>query len=215
MIPIAIAIALSTVPIMITIVILLSPERSRAAMPFLIGWVAGILVVVSICALLAEAVPAPRSPRRPDTVIGTIEIIVGVALLAVAIISWIRASRSDVHSMPMGLGSKTKFSAWEALGLGFILNVRPKGILLAIAGGLTVRSDAETLPIAVVAILVYTAIGASTVAVPIIAVRVAPGRTEPILIRAQDWLVRHGNAITSVVLIVIALIIIAMGVQRL
>lgn len=214
MIPIAIAIALSTVPITITIVILLSPQRSRAAMPFLIGWVTGILVVVTACALLAEAVPTPRSTKRPDTVIGAIEIIVGIALLVVAALSWIRTSRSDVHSMPMGLGSKKNLKPWEYLSLGFILNVRPKGILLAIAGGLTVRADAETLPVAFIAILVYTAIGASTVAIPVIAVRVAPRRTEPTLIRVQAWLVRHGNAITSGVLIVIAVVIIGMGIQR-
>ena len=42
--PIALAVAISSVPIMATILILLSPKRAQSAIPFLIGWVLGIAV---------------------------------------------------------------------------------------------------------------------------------------------------------------------------
>ena len=58
--PFAVAVALSSVPIMATIFILLSPNRSRSSLPFLIGWVLGIAVVVTLCTLGAQAIPSPR-----------------------------------------------------------------------------------------------------------------------------------------------------------
>ncbi|MGO7983611.1 hypothetical protein ACC691_37840 [Rhizobium johnstonii] len=59
-IPIALAVAISSVPIMATLLILLSPKRDESALPFLIGWVLGMVLIVTICTLGASAIPAPR-----------------------------------------------------------------------------------------------------------------------------------------------------------
>ena len=66
LLPIAIAVAVSSVPITLTILILLSPRRNRVAIPFLIGWVVGMAVVVAISALGANALPIRsfRTTRR-------------------------------------------------------------------------------------------------------------------------------------------------------
>lgn len=217
-IPIAIAVAISSVPIVTMLVILLSSNRSRSAVPFLIGWVGGIGLVVSICALLAQAVPTPRSSRRPDTVIGVLEILVGTTLVVLGIISWYRerhGGSASTASTPTWLSTAGKLGPWSALGLGLVLNVRPKGLLLAIAAGLTVRADAGTVPAAVLAILIYTLIGGSTVAVPIIATIASPTRMEPRLVAADDWMRRNGTILTSVIIGVIGLVIVGMGIARL
>jgi hypothetical protein len=213
--PIGIAVAFSLIPIMITMLILLSPNRSRSAVPFLAGWVAGIVIVVSLCALLARAVPASHSTRHPDTVLGVIEIIVGAAVVLVALLSWRWLQRRPTRSSPKWLDSARSMGPWSALGMGFVLNVRPKGILLAIAAGLTVRADSGSVPEAVVAIAVYTVIAASTVAVPVIVALAAPGRMEPKLVAFQEWLRRNGRTLTSVVVIVIGVVIVGMGIERL
>ena len=217
-IPIAIAVAVSSVPIVTMLVILLSSNRSRSALPVLLGWVGGILLVVSVCALLAQAVPTPRSSRRPDTVIGVLEILVGAALIVLGLISWWRERHGASHSSastPAWLSRAGKLGPWSALGLGLVLNVRPKGLLLAIAAGLTVRADAGTVPIAILAILIYTLIGGSTVAVPIIATIASPRRMEPRLVAADDWMRRNGTVLTSVIIGVIGLAIVVMGIARL
>ena len=215
LLPFAVALALSAVPILATLFILLSPNRSRSAMPFLIGWVAGIFVVAALCTLVAQAVPAARSPRRPDTVIGALEIIIGAALIVLAIFSFRRARKRAATPIPNWLKSSGSLGPWSSLGLALVLNIRPKALLIAIAAGLTVRADADTLTDALIALAIYTVIAASTVAVPIIATIAAPERTEPKLVSGRDWLIRNGEAITSIIGVVIGVVIVGMGLGRL
>jgi len=213
--PFAAAVALSSVPIMATLFILLSPNRKRSGLPFLIGWVVGIFVVVCLAALAAQAVPTAVLPTRPDTVVGGIEIIVGLLLIGLAVLTLRHARRQTNHKVPKWLQSAANLGPWKALGLAFILNLRPKALLLAIAAGLTIRADAESLTDAMVAIVIYTVIAASTVAVPIVATLVAPVRWEPRIVRMRTWMIDNGEALGSIIGIVIGVVIVGMGLARL
>ena len=215
LLPLAVAVAISSVPMMATILILLSPKRAQSAVPFLIGWVLGILVVVSLCTLFAQAVPASRSPRQADTTIGIFEILIGGALIVIAIIEWRRARRNPTDAMPKWLNAVGTFGGWAAFGVAFALNLRPKGLLLAVAAGLVLRAEGLSLSESAVAILVYTAIGCSTVAVPIIVTLAAPDRMEPRLVSAKEWISRNNGVVTALILLIIGVVIIGSGLGRL
>ncbi|WP_167043159.1 GAP family protein [Salinibacterium sp. ZJ454] len=212
--PIAVAAALSSVPIMASIFILLSPNRSRAALPFLVGWVVGIFVVLFLFTLLAQGVPTSRSPRRPDTVIAALQILFGVAIIGVAAWTWVRSRRQTRSTGASWLKRVTTLGPWSSLGLGFILNLRPKGLLLAGAAGLSIRADTDSVSAALIPIAIYTLIAASTVAAPVIAMLVAPARMEPRLVKVKAWMSRNGEALTSVILAVIGAVIVVMGMAR-
>jgi threonine/homoserine/homoserine lactone efflux protein len=212
--PIALAVALSSVPITITIFILLSPNRSRSAVPFMIGWLIGLFLVVTLSALVAQLVPTPRGPRRPETAVGAIEILVGLALVVLGFLSFRHARRESEPPVPKLLATQRRLGPWEAFGLAMILNIRPKGLLLAIAAGLSIRGDTDSLTEAIIVIVVYTLIAASTVVVPIIATLVAPTRMEPRLTSTREWLIRNGEAMTALIVILIGVVIIGMGMAR-
>ena len=213
-IPIAVAVAVSSVPIMATILILLSPHRTRSALPFLVGWVLGILVVVSVFTLVAQVVPTARTHRQPDVAVAALETLVGLAIIVLSVFAFRRARRHPEPAMPDPLKKQRSLGPWEALGLAFVLNLRPKGLLLAIAAGLTIRADATSATDAVVAIVVYTVIGASSVAVPVVATLAAPKRMEPKLLNAREWLTRNGGTLTSLILFFIGVVVVGMGVAR-
>ncbi|HEY6799277.1 MAG TPA: GAP family protein [Agromyces sp.] len=215
LLPIAVAVAVSSVPIMATILLLLSPGRTRSALPFLIGWVLGIAVVVWLCTIGAQAVPSPRSSRQPETAVGIGEILVGAAIVVVAIVAWYRARKNPSTVMPKWLDSVGSLGPWAAFGVAFALNLRPKGLLLAIAAGLAIRGDNLTLVEAAVAIVLYTVVGASTVAVPIIMTLASPKRMEPRLVVAQGWIARNQGVVTALILLVIGVVIIGTGIGRL
>jgi hypothetical protein len=213
--PIALAVAISSVPIMATILILLSPKRGRSALPFLIGWVLGIAAVVWACTLFAQLIPTARSSRRPETAIGIAEILVGLTLVVVGIIAWRRAVKNPSTAMPKWLSAVDSFGPWAAFGVAFALNVRPKGLLLAIAAGLAIRADDLSWGESAVVIAIYTLVGASTVAVPIIMTLAAPERMRPRLLVAQDWITRNNGVLTGLILVIIGVVILGTGLGRL
>ncbi|KQZ11067.1 hypothetical protein ASD23_02840 [Agromyces sp. Root1464] len=212
--PIALAVAISSVPIMATIVILLSPKRESAA-PFLVGWVLGMVLLVVICTLSTQAVPTPRSARQPDVAVGVGEMIVGAGLIVIAIVSWRRARWNPVEGMPAWLGKMESIGPWSAFGLGVALNIRPKEILLAIAAGLAVRGAGLSGSDAAIVIAVYTIIGASTVAVPVVATLIDAKGMQPKLLRMKEWLTRNSRVVTSLILLMVGVFIIGTGIGRL
>ncbi|WP_159604326.1 GAP family protein [Agromyces humi] len=209
--PIALAVAISSVPIMATIVILLSPKGAQTALPFLIGWVLGMATMVTIFTVGAHAIPSPRSDRRPDTAIATAEILVGAALVVIAIIEWRRAMRHPSDAMPKWLESVDKLGPWSAFGIAFALNARPKGLLLAIAAGLAIRAPDLSVGEAAIVIAIYTVIGASTVVVPIILALFDPKGMQPRLVAMKDWISRNQATVTALIFILIGVFIIGTG----
>jgi len=214
LLPIALAVAVSSVPITLTILILLSPKRNRVAIPFLIGWVVGMAVVVVIFALGAAALPI-RSIRTSQKAIGIAEIIVGVAVLLMAVLSWRRAARGSAPHRSKAMDTVDRLGPATALGLAAILNLRPKGLLLGAAAGLAIAGARLKDTDAVIVIVIYLALASSTVTVPIVATLVSPARMEPRLVIARDWLESHGEAITVVVLLMVGLVILGDGFTRL
>lgn len=213
--PIAVAVALSSVPILATILILLSPHRGRSAVPFLIGWVIGLVAVVFGSTALAQLVPDGILPRRQDEAVGMLEILLGAALIIVAAVSWWVSRRRPPMEMPKWLRSIGNLGPWSSFGVALVLNIRPKALLLALAAGLTVQADAESSTEALIAIAIYVLIAASTVGVPIIATLANPTKMEPRLVGMKDWLTRNGTGVTAIILVVIGVDIIGTGIARL
>lgn len=213
LLPIAVAAAVSSVPIMAMILILLSPRRAQSAVPFLLGWVLGIAATVSLCALGSRVIPTSRGDR-PDVALGVAEMIVGVAMLGVAVAAWRRAGRQTSLPMPRWLRTIGSLGGWSAFGVAVLLNVRPKGLLLAFAAGLVLRGATLTIVDSAIAITVYTAIAASTIAVPIVMTLVSPARMEGRLVLTQEWLERHHTAVSSTILVMIGFIAIGNGLGR-
>lgn len=211
----SLALAFSTVPILAALLILLSPNRSRSAIPFLIGWMLGMFGIAALLTMAAQFVPASRLPRREDEAVGMLEIVVGAGLILLGLITlWLSRMRTE-HRLPAWLKSVEKLGPWSSFGLAVVLNLRPKSLLVAAAAGLALRADASSTAEALVALAVYTVVGASTVAVPIIATIATPTRMEPRIIATRDWLTRNGQVLTSAIVIVIGVLVVAVGIGRL
>ena len=213
--PIALAVAISSVPIMATVLILLSPKGPQTALPFLIGWVLGMAVVVTLCTIGAQAIPAPRSDRREATAIAAAEILVGAALVVVAIVEWCRARRHPSDALPKWLASVDKLGPWSAFGIAFAINVRPKGLLLAIAAGLAIRAANLSIGDSAVVIGIYTIIGSLTVAVPVILSLVDRKGMQPRLLEMKDWISHNHATVTALIVILIGVVIIGAGMANL
>jgi len=159
---IAIAMALSSVPITATIVILLSPQRRRSSLPFLAGWVL-ILGVVPLAAA-AGILAMPLSRRERSQFAAATEIVVGAALVIGAILTW-RRSRSRAPTLGGRLDRLGSYGPAASFGIALLMGVRPKAMLLGIAAGLALGAQSPTSDRSALALALYIAV--STVAVPI------------------------------------------------
>src|SRR5215213_6808154 len=107
LLPIAVAVAFSSVPLTVTILILLSPNRGRAALPFLVGWVIGVAAVISLSAAGAAILSQPLR-RRQDTAIAILEILIGSALIVLAAVYLRRRSQTS-RGLPRWLAAVDSF----------------------------------------------------------------------------------------------------------
>lgn len=214
LLPLAVAVALSSVPIMATILILLSPNKRRSSVPFLIGWVLGIAAVVTVFTAIAQAVPTPP-PKQPQIVLAIGEMVIGLALVALAVVRWRRAVGRPASGEPKWLRAVQSFGVWASLGFAFVLNLRPKAILLSMAAGLALRGDELSIADTAVAIGIYTLVSASTVAVPIVWTLVAPVKATRWLRNAHVWIVKNNRIVTIVIMLMIGVVIFGDGLTRL
>jgi hypothetical protein len=214
LLPIAVAVAFSSVPLTVTILILLSPNRGRAALPFLVGWVIGVAAVIIVSAAGAAALAKPLR-RGPDMAVVVLEIVIGAALMVLAAIYLRRRSPAGGTGLPRWLAAVDSFGPVVCFAIAVVLSLRPKGLLLGIAGGLALSAASLKADDAILLIMIYTAIATSTVVVPIIASLIAPQRMEPKLISARDWLIVNGRIVTSIMMFMIGVVILGYGLTQL
>ena len=205
--------SLSSIPIMVTIVVLLSPQPRRRALSFLIAWVIGMAAVLYACIALASAIPAPSGEKVRQPAIALVIIAVGVALIILGIA--VARGPRRMSGMPSWLTAVGSVGWPKAAGLALVLNIRPKALLLSIAAGLTVRGHTVTAGQTVMLIVIYTLVGASSVAWPIIYSIVAPRRAEAWLVVARSWVERNNTIVTLVILVLVGVVVVGEGVSRL
>ncbi|WP_157962509.1 GAP family protein [Homoserinimonas sp. OAct 916] len=213
-IPISLAVAISSTPIMAMLLILLSPNRNRSSLMFLIGWVLGLGIVVVAFTLFARTVGDP-APRKEQGLVGIALVVVGIATVVLGVVFWLRARGSTSSDMPKWLSAVGSLGPWSAFGLALVLNVRPKALLLSTAAGLSLRGGRLSPGETAIVVAVYVVIGASTVAVPIIATLISPERAEKWLIPTRDWITTNNRTISIVILTLVGIVIVASGLTRL
>lgn len=211
--PLAVGIAVSPVPVIAAILMLLSPRARVTGVGFLVGWVLGILTTATVFAVLASLVP-DIDPSAGGTALAVVQIVLGALLVLLAVRQWMRRPRTgEEPELPRWMQALDRISFRGALGLGFLLSsVNPKNLLLAAAAGVVIGS--AELPIGQVTLLIaiFAVIAASTVAVPVIGYLFASDRLRGPLDRLKGWLARENAVIMAVLLFVIGVTVIANGI---
>jgi len=211
--PLAIGIAISPIPIIAAILMLLSPKAKGTSIGFLLGWVAGIVVAVTVFTLLSSVIP-DGEPDASKPINGTIQILLGAGLLFLALRQWrSRPKPGEEPALPKWMSAIDTMNAGKGFGLGFLLAaVNPKNLLMGAGAGVTIGSAGLTVGSVVVAILVFTLIAAASVAIPVIAYLVASKQMTGPLESLRTWLVHNNATVMAVLLVVIGFVLIGKGI---
>jgi threonine/homoserine/homoserine lactone efflux protein len=139
--PLAVGVALSPVPIIAVVLMLVTPRARVNGPAFVVGWIVGLGIVGAI--VLAVADPADAtSDGQPATWVDVLKLILGLLLLPVALKQWRGRPHGDGEpATPKSMGAIEGFGPGKALIAGGILaGANPKNTLLAIAAAASIAS---------------------------------------------------------------------------
>ncbi|MFJ2542118.1 GAP family protein [Microbacterium sp. NPDC087589] len=213
LLPLAVGIAISPLPVIAGILMLMSPRARSTGVGFLVGWLGGIVIVAVLFAFLSSVLPE-QSDDGATPVLGIVQLALGVLMLLMAVRQWRgRPKPGSAVEMPKWMRQIDGMSFVAALGLGLLLAaLNPKNLLLGASAGVSLGSASLDVGAAAVVIAVYTVIAGSTVLVPVVGFLIAADSLRAPLGRLRDWLQVENAVIMTVLLIVLGVVIIGKGI---
>lgn len=211
--PLALGIAISPIPIIVAILMLLSANARGTSVGFVLGWLLGIVIAVVVFTLLASLLPHEEDDASKP-IVGVIQIVLGALLLFLAVRQWrARPADGEEPALPKWMAAIDTMTAGRALILGFLLSsANPKNLLMGAAGGLVIGSAGLAVGSSVVVIVVFTVIAACSVAVPVVAYLLAAHKMAGPLEALRKWLVHNNATVMAVMFLVIGVVLIGKGI---
>ena len=211
--PLALGVAISPIPIIAAILMLLSPKAKGTSVGFLLGWVLGIVVAVVVFTLLGSIIPE-QDPDEAKPIAGVVKILLGAGLLFLALRQWrSRPAPGETAALPKWMAAIDTMTAGRGFVLGFLLSaVNPKNLLMAAGAGVIIGTSGLTGGEITVAIAVFVVIAACSVAAPVIAYLVASKRMAAPLEALRGWLVQNNATVMAVLLLVIGVVLVGKGI---
>jgi len=206
LLPPAVGIAISPVPIIAVILMLLSVDARKTAPAFAIGWLLGIAVVALVVMLLVPP-SSGDSGSGTSTGVGWLKLLLGVFLIALAVRNWRKRPKAgETAELPKWMAGVDRMKPLAALGLGAALSaVNPKNLPLALAGGLslaTVDGGGQQ---------AIGLLAGATVLVPVVVYLAATQKMAPKLTELKEWLAQNNAVVMAVVLLVLGVTLLGKG----
>ncbi len=202
LLPSAIGVALSPVPIIATVVMLGAPRARRQGPAFALGWMAGLAAVSVLVVVIAGAGDAAA---EPSTVLSWAKVVIGALFAAMAAKQWRSRPRPGVEpEPPRWMAAIDTLSTGRSTLLGSALSgLNPKNLALTLAAAATIAQAGLSDRSAAAAIAVFVVVGSLTVAGPVVLFLVAPGKAAAPLRSVKDFMSAHNAAIMTVVLLLL------------
>lgn len=202
--PLAVGVALSPVPI-IAVALMLMSQRARLNGPlFVIGWLVGLAVIGVV--VLAVAGPGDASSHgKPATWVSVLKLVLGLLLLLLAVRQWRDRPRPG-HEVeaPKWMGSIEHFTPGKAAGAGAVLSgANPKNLLLAVGAAAAIAQTGIGSGDQAIAYVVFALIATVGVATPVVMFFALGDRSQRILAGLRDWMGQHNAVIMAVICLII------------
>ncbi|MCZ7588787.1 MAG: GAP family protein [Gaiella sp.] len=204
MLPAAVGVAISPLPI-VAVVLMLVTARGRANGPaFLLGWIVGVAGAGAILLVIASGADA-HAEGQPADWVNWLKLILGLGLLALAATQWRRRPHEGAEAAtPRWMGSLDAFTPAKAGGAGIVLSaLNPKNLLLIVAGMAAIAETGISAGEQTVALLVFTVVASIGVAAPVVIYFALGERSADLLDRLKTWMTQNNAVIMAVLLLVI------------
>ncbi|MCV7178748.1 GAP family protein [Mycolicibacterium sphagni] len=211
LIPLALVITLSPLTIIPGILMLHTPAPRSTSVAFLLGWVLGIGGLTAGFVLVSNAL---GGLNKQPTWAPYVRIVIGAALVVFGLYRWFTRKRSE-HT-PGWLTKMTTIGPPRAFVTAIVLVVvNPKVLFMCAAAGLAIGSAGLGTTGAWTADVVFTAVAASSVALPVLAYLVAGEKLDEPLTKLKDWMEAQHATLVAAILFLIGLMVLYKGIHGL
>ena len=213
MLPLAIGIAISPVPIIAIILMLITPRARDNGLAFLGGWALGLAVVGGVVLIVADATDVATS-SGPSRTVSALKLVLGLLLLVLAWRQFAKRPKAGEEApLPKWMRALDSFTPGRAIAVGALLSgVNPKNLILcATAAAGIAQSGLGGFQQAVV-LLVLVVIGSVGLIVPV-GVYFAMGDKAPRMLEGwKTWLAANNATVMIVLFVVFGVSLIGKGI---
>ncbi|MGE5636881.1 MAG: GAP family protein, partial [Nocardioidaceae bacterium] len=202
LLPSAIAVALSPIPI-VAVVLVLGSQHARTAGPaFAIGWIAGLAVVSAVVVLVLSG---SGDADSDDPGGAWLKLTIGILFLFMAAQQWKkRPKEGKAPEMPKWMATVDTATAPKAALLGLALSgANPKNLALTLAAGASIAEAGLDPADETIAVAVFVALGSLTVAGAVLAYLLGGDRAARPLAAIRRVMSDNNAVIMMIVLLVL------------
>lgn len=216
-IPFALGIAISPVPIITVILSLFSTRAKWNGPAFILGWALGILVVCILVLIFTDNAKV-ATVTNPTTFASVIRILLGAFLIFSALGQWKKShKKGEDVSIPKWLQRIHTVSPFKVFGVGFFFAdlTNPKNTALTIAGTLPIANSGFPMQIKVLLIILFIMTSSVGIAIPVIYYLVGGQSAKNVLNGWKSWLISHNNIVMAIMFLVFGIIVLSQGIRGL
>lgn len=214
MLPLAIGIAISPLPIIAVILILTTPRARNNGLAFLGGWLLGLTVVAVIALVVIDAVEDdPSGDGR--MIVALVKIALGVVLLYLAWRGFSKRPAPDEEAaLPRWMAALDRFTVPRAAAVGALFSgVKPKNPILTVAAAAGIAESGLGGPQQAVALLLLIVIASVGIITPVaVYFAMAEEKAARLLGGWKTWLVANSATVMIVLFLVFGVVLIGKGI---
>lgn len=210
--PYAVAVALSPMPIAALILMLLSEKAKTNSIAFTLGWILGLAIMVFVASSIFGASESEVKTVTHFSFKTLIELSLGTLLLGLALVQWRKRTKpGQTPSMPKWMSAIESFSPIKSFAVGIsiaIINVKnaPMGIAVGSVVSNT-GNDGST------AFIAYLLLATSTITIPTIGFLVFGKRLQGDLENLKTWLILNNATIMFVLFLILGMVLISKSLE--
>jgi DNA segregation ATPase FtsK/SpoIIIE-like protein len=207
------AIALSPVPMVCIVLVLMSRRPVRAGLSFAVGWLGALAIAVGLVAWLTDTVADKNGEAARDG-IDVVQLAVGVLFAVLAVRYWRKRPDPDAPPPRPAIVDRIATLSAPALvltGAGAAL-ANIKNLPLVVSAGSYIGGAGLAVGSTIGAVAIFVVAASLTVLTPLLAVVfIGPEKSAHTLKAIETWLLANLNTITVVLLAVLATVMIGNG----
>jgi threonine/homoserine/homoserine lactone efflux protein len=202
--PLAVAVAIFPVPIIVAVLIVGSDSGRAKGLVFVLAWCSGLAVVGAIVLLFAGVSDAGDG-GEPATWLSVVLLCLGLALVAAAVKQWKgRPSEGEETPTPGWMRAIGNFTLVKAAGAGFALTaLNPKNVLLVVGAAVEIAGFGLPAGQEIAVLGVFVLVASAGVLTPLILSLALGERSRELLDGMRTWMGRHNAVIMAALLLLI------------